>query len=58
MATKAPEPIMQLATRVPSSLFRRVKVFCVENETAMQSFVADALRESLRRQRAVRKEER
>ena len=52
------EPIMQLATRVPSSLFRRVKVFCVENETAMQSFVAEALRERLRRARSVRKEER
>ena len=58
MVTKAVEQLMQLATRVPSSLFRRVKVFCVENETAMQSFVADALRESLRRQRPVRKEER
>ena len=58
MATKAMEPIMQLATRVPSSLFRRVKVFCVENETAMQSFVAEALRESLRRPRPVRKEDR
>ena len=58
MATRELEPIMQLATRVPSSLFRRVKVFCVENETAMQSFVADALRERLRRARATRKEER
>ena len=58
MATKAVVPVMQLATRVPSSLFRRVKVFCVENETAMQSFVADALRESLRRARPARKEER
>jgi hypothetical protein len=58
MATKQMEPIMQLATRVPSSLFRRVKVFCVENETAMQSFVAEALRESLRRSRPVRKEDR
>jgi hypothetical protein len=58
MAGKQMEPIMQLATRVPSSLFRRVKVWCVENETAMQDFVADALRESLRRARPVRKEAR
>ena len=58
MSAKAIEPIMQLATRVPSSLFRRVKVFCVENETPMQSFVADALRERLRRSRPTRKEER
>jgi len=56
MATKPIEPVMQLATRVPSSLFRRLKVFCVEHETAIQSFVADALRERLRRARVARKE--
>jgi hypothetical protein len=39
------EEYVQLATRLPQSLFRRVKVWCVQHETTMQDFITDALRE-------------
>jgi len=36
-----------LATRVPASLRRAVRVHCVENRIPVQDFVAEALREKL-----------
>ena len=50
MATKlADEPSVQMATRVPASLLMKVRVLCVEQERSMMDFVADAVREKLRR---------
>ena len=50
MATKpADEPLVQLSTRVPEALSRRVKVHCVQREVSVMEFVAEALREKLRR---------
>jgi hypothetical protein len=43
------EQWVQLATRLPESLLRRVKLWCVQHEATMQEFIADALREKLRR---------
>ena len=44
-----PEEWIQPATRAPVSLLRRVKVWCVQHEVSMQEFIAEALRETLRR---------
>ena len=50
MATKpADEPMVQMATRVPRSLMQRIKILCVEREISVMQFVADAVREKLRR---------
>ena len=50
MATKpADEPMVQLATRVPASLVQQLKIHCVEREISAMQFVAEALREKLRR---------
>ena len=43
------EPMVQVATRVPASLLLKVKVHCVERERSVMDFVADAVREKLRR---------
>ncbi len=42
-------PLVQLATRVPRSLRRRLRLVCVEQDRQVQEFVAEALREYLRR---------
>ena len=50
MANKPPaEPMVQIGIRVPASLLVKVKTHCVERERSMMEFVADALREKLRR---------
>ena len=51
MATsrQSEEPLVQLATRVPASLLQSVKIWCVEHEASVMSFVAEALRDKLRR---------
>ena len=51
MRRPADEPMVQMATRVPSSLLHAVKVYCVEHDRAVMAFVAEALREKLRRAR-------
>jgi predicted HicB family RNase H-like nuclease len=38
---------MQLATRIPKSLHQRLRVHCVEEETSLMAFVAQAIRERL-----------
>jgi hypothetical protein len=43
---------VQLATRIPRRLVRRLKEFCVRNEISMQTFVRAALHEKLARGRA------
>ena len=47
---KEPEPWVQLATRIPKSLHRRVKLHCVHTDTSVMAFVVEALREKLARQ--------
>jgi hypothetical protein len=39
--------MVQLATRIPKNLHRRVKVHCVHAETSVMAFVIDALSEHL-----------
>lgn len=51
MANKTPDDgvWIQLATRIPRSLQRAMKLHCVETEQTVMSFVETALREKLRR---------
>lgn len=49
MATKQPEALVQVATRVPVTLLRAVKIWCVRHETSVMAFIADAVRDKLRR---------
>ena len=46
---KADEPWTQLATRIPKELHRRLKLYCVTREIAVQDFVVEALKEKLGR---------
>jgi hypothetical protein len=45
------EELVQLATRIPRRVARRLKEFCVRNDVRMQSFVRHALAEKLARSR-------
>ena len=47
--TERDEPIAQLATRIPKDLHRRLKLYCVTNEIAVQDFVIQAIQEKLGR---------
>ena len=46
---KPDEPIAQLATRIPKDLHRRLKLYCVTHEIAVQDFVVAAIEEKLGR---------
>ena len=48
------EALVQLATRIPRRVARRLKEFCVRNDIRMQSFVQTALVEKLGRSRGRR----
>jgi hypothetical protein len=48
-------PWSTLATRIPKSLHRAVRLHCVENDTLMKVFVVDALREKLAREAGARR---
>jgi hypothetical protein len=43
------EPLVSFSTRVPETLKQRLYIRCDEHGTTVQVFVADALREALRR---------
>jgi hypothetical protein len=45
------QQLVQLATRIPRSVVRRLKEFCVRHDVRMQAFVRDALAEKLGRDR-------
>jgi len=47
--TTAHEAWTQLATRIPKDLHRRLKVYCVTHEIAVQDFVVEAIEEKLGR---------
>ncbi len=53
---KGEEVWVQLATRIPKELHRRLKLRCVTNETMVQSFVVEAIREKLGREGKRKKE--
>jgi predicted HicB family RNase H-like nuclease len=42
-------PWTQLATRIPKTLHRNLKLYCVTTETSVMAFVVDAIQEKLRR---------
>jgi hypothetical protein len=41
------EPWVQLATRIPKALHRKLRLHCVKTETTLMDFVTTALREKL-----------
>ncbi len=43
------EPWVQLATRIPQTIRRKLRIHCVKTETPLMHFVVDALTEKLRR---------
>lgn len=50
MARGTTEARVQLATRIPKALHRRVKLHCVHADTSVMEFVVAALKEKLARQ--------
>ena len=51
IATYTDEELVQLATRIPRRIARRLKEFCVRHDVRMQTFVRSALSEKLARSR-------
>lgn len=47
MAKDEEGPLVQLATRIPKSLHRELKLRCVQTDTSVTDFVVAALREKL-----------
>ena len=47
--TERDEPIAQLAARIPKDLHRRLKLYCVTHEMAVQDFVTQAIEEKFGR---------
>ena len=52
---EAPEAWVQLATRIPKSKHRAMKLHCVTAETTVMRFVVDAIEEKLGRDQKGRK---
>ena len=52
---KVEEPWTQLATRIPKDLHRRLKLYCVMHEIALQDFVTEAIAKKLGRKTGPRK---
>jgi predicted HicB family RNase H-like nuclease len=46
---KTDEAWVQLATRIPKELHRRLKVYCVTHEIVLMHFVTEAIQEKLRK---------
>jgi predicted HicB family RNase H-like nuclease len=46
------EVLIQLATRVPKELHRKVRVHCVKTDTTVMAFVVQAIAEKLKRNAA------
>ena len=49
---------VQLATRIPKTLHRALKLRCVESDTSLMAFVVDALQEKLARETGARRRKR
>jgi hypothetical protein len=50
MADRDDEVQVQLATRIPKTLHRQLKLHCVERESSVMDFVVTALREKVARE--------
>ena len=50
MADRGEEAWVQLATRIPKTLHRQLKLHCVRADTSLMDFVVEALREKLTRE--------
>ena len=44
------EPVSTLGVRIPKSLHKRLKLFCVEHDLEIQKFVAEAIEDKLSEQ--------
>jgi predicted HicB family RNase H-like nuclease len=55
MADRSDEPWVQLATRIPKSLHRQLKLHCVQTDTSVMDFVVAALRDKLAREASRRR---
>lgn len=53
-ADRRDEPMIQMATRVPRSLYRALRLHCVAHDQTVMAFVLEACREKLRRARVRR----
>jgi len=51
MAARDDEPWVQLATRIPKPLHRKLKLYCVQSDTSEMDFVVAALKDKLARRR-------
>lgn len=49
MAIKEDDILIQLATRIPKVLHRKIKLHCVESGISVMEFVAQALEDKLKR---------
>ncbi len=49
MASKDDDVLIQLATRIPKTLHREIKLHCVASGISVMEFVADALEDKLRK---------
>jgi hypothetical protein len=58
IVTYSDEELVQLATRIPRRIARRLKEFCVRNDVRMQAFVRSALAEKLARSRGNSRQQR
>jgi len=47
MAKAGDEVWVQLATRIPKELHRRIKLYCVQSDTSVMDFVVSSLEEKL-----------
>ncbi|HXJ34485.1 MAG TPA: hypothetical protein VMS22_10660 [Candidatus Eisenbacteria bacterium] len=52
---KDDDVLIQLATRIPKTLHREIKLHCVSLGISVMEFVADALEDKLRRPQAAKK---
>jgi predicted HicB family RNase H-like nuclease len=46
---KQDDILIQLATRIPKSLHRQIKLFCVQHGISVMQFVSAALEDKIRR---------
>jgi len=47
MPSRSDEPWVQLATRIPKTLHRQLKLHCVQTDTSVMDFVVRSLEEKL-----------
>jgi predicted HicB family RNase H-like nuclease len=55
MAHKEDDVLIQLATRIPKTLHREIKLHCVSSSISVMEFVAAALEDKLRKGGAKKK---